>query len=81
MRAGNLTDDHLKKIKSVDKVRKEQRKQTIDKDPKSYSALLVGGQDGGSVFDKASKRQDICQYILVLANDLINGTDPCLPLT
>jgi V-type H+-transporting ATPase subunit H len=73
VRAGNLTDDQLKKIKSVDKVRKEQRKQTIDKDPKSYSALLVGCQDVGNVFDKAAKRQDICQYILVLANDLING--------
>lgn len=57
----------------MDKVRKEQRKQTIEKDVKSYSNLLVGGQDGGSVFEKASKRADICQYIVVLANDLING--------
>jgi V-type H+-transporting ATPase subunit H len=73
VRAGNLTDDHLKKIKSVDKVRKEQRKQTIEKDVKSYSSLLVGGSDGGSVFDKVSKRTDIVQYILVLATDLING--------
>lgn len=73
MRAGNLTDDHLKKIKSVDKVRKEQRKQTIEKDVKSYSTLLVGGGDGGSVFEKVSKRTDILQYILVLATDLING--------
>lgn len=73
MRAGNLTDDQLKRIKSVDKVRKEQRKQTIEKDPKSYSILLVGGKDGGSVLEKASKRADILQYILVLANDLISG--------
>ena len=73
MRAGNLTDDQLKKIKSVDKVRKEQRKQTIEKDVKSYSTLLVGGANGGSVFDKVSKRTDILQYILVLATDLISG--------
>ncbi|KAI1624828.1 V-type H+-transporting ATPase 54 kDa subunit [Exophiala viscosa] len=72
VRAGNLTDDQLKKIKSVDKVRKEQRKQTIEKDVKSYSTLLVGGPDGGSVLEKASKRSDIIQYILVLATDLIN---------
>ena len=72
MRAGNLTDDQLKRIKSVDKVRKDQRKQTIEKEVESYSTLLAGGQ-GGSVFDKVSKRTDILQYILVLATDLING--------
>lgn len=73
MRAGNLTEDQLKRIRSVDKVRKEQRKQTIEKDVQSYSSLLVGGSDGGSVLEKASKRTDIVQYILVLATDLING--------
>ncbi|KIX08435.1 uncharacterized protein Z518_03091 [Rhinocladiella mackenziei CBS 650.93] len=72
VRAGNLTDDQLKKIRSVDKVRKEQRKQTIEKDVQSYSTLLVGGSDGGSVLEKASKRNDIIQYILVLATDLIS---------
>lgn len=54
-------------------MRKEQRKQTIEKDVQSYSALLVGGGQGTSVLDKASKRSDILQYILVLATDLING--------
>jgi V-type H+-transporting ATPase subunit H len=68
-----LTDDQLKTIKSVDKVRKEQRTQAIEKDVAAYSALLVGEKDGGSVFDKASKRADIQQYMLVLAADLING--------
>jgi V-type H+-transporting ATPase subunit H len=62
----------------VDKVRKEQRKQTIEKDVKSYSTLLVGG-DSGSVFDKVSKRTDILQYILVLATDLINGMRESCP--
>ena len=73
VRAGNLTEDQLKRIRSVDKVRKDQRKQTIEKDVNSYSTLLVGGSDGGSVLEKASKRSDIIQYILVLATDLING--------
>jgi V-type H+-transporting ATPase subunit H len=79
VRAGNLTDDQLKKIRSVDKVRKEQRKQTIEKDVESYSNLLVGGSDNGSVLAKASKRSDIIQYVLVLATDLINGrsSSPC----
>ncbi|KAK5422227.1 H(+)-transporting V1 sector ATPase subunit H [Exophiala xenobiotica] len=80
VRAGNLTDEQLKKIRSVDKVRKEQRKQTIEKDVQSYSALLVGGADGPSVLEKASKRSDIIQYILVLATDLINDA-PALATT
>lgn len=70
-----MTETQLKTIKSVDKVRKEQRKQAIEKDVNAYSALLVGGSDGGSVFDKVSKRTDIQQYMLVLAADLINGRD------
>lgn len=74
VRAGHLSDEQLKKIKSVDKVRKEQRKQTVEADPKSFGVLLIGGKDGGSVLEKAAKRTDIVQYILVLANDLINGT-------
>ena len=73
VRAGNLTDEQLKKIKSVDKIRKEQRKQTVEGDLKGFSNLLLGGKDGGSVLGKAAKRTDIVQYILVLASDLING--------
>jgi len=71
VRAGHLSDEQLKKIKSVDKVRKEQRKQTVEADPSSFATLLIGGEDGGSVLEKAAKRTDIVQYILVLANDLI----------
>ena len=70
---GNITDDHLKKIKAVDKVRKEQRRQTVDGDLQGYVSLLSGGGDEKSVLDSASKRTDIVQYILVLAVDLING--------
>ncbi|CAG7967245.1 unnamed protein product [Penicillium salamii] len=71
VRAGNITDDHLKKIKAVDKVRKDQRRQTIEADLAGYTDLLAGGAQGKSVLDLASRRTDIVQYILVLASDLI----------
>ncbi|KAJ5301856.1 hypothetical protein PENANT_c002G07458 [Penicillium antarcticum] len=71
VRAGNITDDHLKKIKAVDKVRKDQRRQTIEQDLAGYTGLLAGGAQGKSVLDSASRRTDIVQYILVLASDLI----------
>jgi V-type H+-transporting ATPase subunit H len=73
VRAGNLADEQLKKIKSVDKVRKEQRKQNIESDLQGYVTLLIGGKNGISVLEKAAKRTDIIQYVLVLAADLING--------
>lgn len=73
VRAGNITDDHLKKIKAVDKVRKDQRRQTIEGDLAGYTDLLAGGTQGKSVLDLASRRTDIVQYILVLAADLIQG--------
>ncbi|KAJ5279791.1 hypothetical protein N7478_005163 [Penicillium angulare] len=72
VRAGNITDDHLKKIKAVDKVRKEQRIQTIEADLSGYTSLLAGGAQGKSVLESASRRTDIVQYILVLASDLIH---------
>lgn len=73
VRAGNLTEEQLKKIKSVDKVRKEQRKQVVEGDLSAFTSLLAGDKDEGSVLEKAAKRTDILQYILVLANDLISG--------
>ncbi|RMZ90381.1 hypothetical protein DV736_g2388, partial [Chaetothyriales sp. CBS 134916] len=71
VRAGNLTENQLQKIKAVDKVRKEVRKATIEDDLDGYSTLLVGGAAGASVLQKAAKRADLVQYILVLATDLI----------
>lgn len=68
-----MTEDQLKKIKSVDKQRKEQRKQIIEADPSTYATLLAGGDNAPSVFEKASKRPDIIQYTLVLATDLVTG--------
>ena len=73
VRAGNLAEEQLKKIKSVDKVRKEQRKQNIEGDLKGYATQLIGGKNGGGVLEKATKRPEIVQYVLVLSNDLING--------
>lgn len=74
VRAKTIADADLKKIKSIDKVRKEQRKQTVESDVDSFVALLVGGSGSGSIFEAAAKRQDIIQYMLVLTGDLIDGT-------
>ena len=73
MRAKTITEHDLKRIKAVDKVRKEQRRQTIESDPDEYSSLLLGGRDSQSIFEAAAKRTDIIQYMLVLTGDLIDG--------
>ncbi|EEH40929.2 hypothetical protein PAAG_02905 [Paracoccidioides lutzii Pb01] len=72
VRAGNITEDQLKRIKAVDKVRREPRQKTVQNDMKAYTTLLVGGVGGKSILEAASRRTDIVQYILVLAADLIN---------
>ena len=73
VRAGTITENDLKRIKAVDKVRKEQRKQTVEADTGAYQSLLLGGDNDKSVLESASKRADVIQYILVLTGDLING--------
>ncbi|MCJ1399820.1 H(+)-transporting V1 sector ATPase subunit H [Xylographa trunciseda] len=78
VRAGTITDQDLKKIKAVDKVRKEQRKQTVEADVGTYRDLLLGGDSGKSVLESAAKRADVVQYILVLTGDLLNDV-PGLP--
>jgi V-type H+-transporting ATPase subunit H len=78
VRAKTITDEDLKKIKAIDKVRKEQRKQTIEGDVKTYTALLLGdGESSRSIFESAAKRTDILQYMLVLTGDLIDGKRRC----
>ncbi|KAF2833234.1 ATPase, V1 complex, subunit H [Ophiobolus disseminans] len=72
VRAKTITDADLKKIKSIDKVRKEQRKQTIEGDVDSFVMLLLGGNGSQSIFEAAAKRQDIIQYMLVLLGDMTN---------
>ncbi|KAH7385596.1 vacuolar ATP synthase-like protein subunit H [Pyrenochaeta sp. MPI-SDFR-AT-0127] len=72
VRAKTITDADLKKIKSIDKVRKEQRKQTIEADVDSFVTLLLGGNGSQSIFEAAAKRQDIIHYMLVLLGDMID---------
>ncbi len=57
----------------MDKVRKEQRKQTIESDLDAYRTLFVGGDGKPSVLESAAKRADIVQYVLVLLGDLLDG--------
>lgn len=73
VRAGTITDIDLKKIKAVDKVRKEQRKLTVEADLESYRSLILGGKEGKSILESAAKRTDVIQYMLVLTGDLLNG--------
>lgn len=73
VRAKTITEIDLKKIKAIDKVRKEQRKQTIESDVKTYTSLLLGDGESKSIFENAAKRTDILQYMLVLTGDLIDG--------
>ncbi|KAL1306710.1 hypothetical protein AAFC00_005379 [Neodothiora populina] len=72
VRAKTISELDLKKIKAIDKVRKEQRKQTIESEPDSYVALLLGSEESPSIFQSAAKRTDILQYMLVLTGDLVD---------
>ena len=74
VRAKTITDDDLKKIKAIDKVRKEQRKQTVEADVETYTNLLLGNGGTKSIFETALKRTDIINYMLVLTGDLVDGT-------
>jgi V-type H+-transporting ATPase subunit H len=76
VRAGTITDDQLSKIRAVDKVRKDLRKETVEKDPDAYRTLFVGSKGELSVLESATKakRPDVVQYILVLLGDLLDGT-------
>ncbi|KAK6068656.1 vacuolar ATP synthase subunit H [Seiridium cupressi] len=73
VRANTLNEGQLAKIRAVDKVRKDQRKQVVEGDLDGYRVLFVGGDGGPSVLESASKRTDVVQYILVLLNDLLDG--------
>ncbi len=73
VRAGTITDDQLSKIRAVDKVRKEMRKQTVEGDLDGYRKLFVGGEGKPSVLQSAARRADVVQYVLVLLSDLLDG--------
>ena len=73
VRAGTISENDLKRIKAVDKVRKDQRRQTVEADQAAYRSLLLGSDQENSVLESAAKRADVIQYMLVLASDLISG--------
>ncbi|KAI0124665.1 V-ATPase subunit H [Xylariales sp. AK1849] len=73
VRANTLNEGQLAKIRAVDKVKKEQRKQVVEGDLDGYRILFVGDDGTASVLESASKRSDVVQYILVLLNDLLDG--------
>lgn len=74
VRTGALTDEQLARIRAVDKVKRDVRKQTVEADLGAYRTLFVGepGKQK-SVLETASQRQDVVQYILVLLSDLLNS--------
>jgi V-type H+-transporting ATPase subunit H len=74
VRAGTLTEEHLAKIRAIDKAKKpEQRKQIVEDDIEGYAQLFVGGRGKSSVLETAGKHANVIQYILVLWADLIDG--------
>lgn len=73
VRAKTITEGQLKQIKSIDKVRREQRRQTIESAVETYVQLFFGGDNVQSIFEAAAKREDIIQYSLVLVGDIIEG--------
>lgn len=74
VRAGNLTDEQLTKIRAVDKAKRDARRQIVEGDLDGYRLLFVGGPGQPSVLESAAKRQDVVQYILVLLTDLLDST-------
>lgn len=80
VRAGTITDGQLSKIRAIDKVRKEQRKQTIEDDVNTYRTLFLGEDGKTGVVESAAsaKRSDVVQYFLVLLADLLDGPYCCL---
>ena len=78
VRARTISDAELRRIKSIDKVRREQRRSTIEVDQGGFSKLFLGDAESPSIFQTAAKRQDIIQYLLVLSGDIIDGKALCL---
>ncbi|XXG99041.1 hypothetical protein Hte_005375 [Hypoxylon texense] len=72
-RAGTITEAQLAKIRAVDKVRREQRKQVVEGDLDGYRILFVGEAGTRGVLESARERSDVVQYILVLLSDLLDG--------
>ncbi|OTA94739.1 hypothetical protein M434DRAFT_394399 [Hypoxylon sp. CO27-5] len=72
-RAGTITEAQLAKIRAVDKVKREQRKQVVEADLDGYRILFIGEPGTPGVLESARQRSDVVQYILVLLGDLLEG--------
>ncbi|KIW06572.1 uncharacterized protein PV09_02291 [Verruconis gallopava] len=79
VRAKTITEADLKKIKSIDKIRKEQRKQVIEASPADYVDLFLGSDNEASIFQAAVKRTDIIHYMLVLLGDILEDIPSFAP--
>lgn len=76
VRAGTVLEWQLTKIRAVDKVKKDVRKQAVESDLDGYRILFAGGASDNqqpSVLQSAARRTDVVQYILVLLNDLLEA--------
>lgn len=73
VRAGTITEEQLGRIRAVDKVRKEVRKRTVEEEVGKYTSLFLGGEGEKSILEKAARRADVVQYVLVLLGDLLEG--------
>ncbi|KAK1505168.1 V-ATPase subunit H, partial [Colletotrichum paranaense] len=72
VRAGTITEDHLARIRAVDKAKKpEARKEIVEGDLDGYRSLFVGESGKPSVIESAGKQANVVQYILVLLADLL----------
>ncbi|OAA56589.1 vacuolar ATP synthase subunit [Niveomyces insectorum RCEF 264] len=84
VRAGTVLEWQLAKIRAVDKVKKEARRQALERDLDGYRVLFVGSNDDNgtdavaagqpSVLQSAAKRTDVVQYVLVLLDDLLESS-------
>jgi hypothetical protein len=73
VRAGTVSEEQLSKIRAVDKVRKEQRKQIVEADLENYQSLFFGGSGKSSILESAARSAHVAQYVLVLLGDLLDG--------
>ncbi|TDZ37610.1 V-type proton ATPase subunit H [Colletotrichum spinosum] len=72
VRAGTITEDHLARIRAVDKAKKpEARKEIVEGDLDGYRSLFVGDSGKPSVLESAGKQTNVVQFILVLLADLL----------
>ncbi|KFY15057.1 hypothetical protein V492_02254, partial [Pseudogymnoascus sp. VKM F-4246] len=78
VRAGTITEAQLGRIRAVDKVRKEVRVKTVEEGVGEYRELFLGAAGDGegerSILEKAARRADVVQYVLVLLGDLLEGS-------